>query len=97
MGNSIYVTMFDKFTITEEGVAAPPKDISLSGRSRRLWTLVAYLILHKDRGVSAQELIDVLWQEDCGESAQHAAEQCQPRENRTGKSRTHGRKATYLQ
>ena len=68
MGNSIYVTMFDKFTITEEGVAAPPKDIGLSGRSRRLWTLVAYLILHKDRGVSAQELIDVLWPEDCGDN-----------------------------
>ena len=67
MENSIQVTMFEKFTIQESG-SQQPRAISLSGRSRRLWTLVAYLILHRDRGVSAQELIDLLWPEACGDN-----------------------------
>ena len=67
MENSIQVTMFEKFTIRESG-SQQPRAISLSGRSRRLWTLVAYLILHRDRGVSAQELIDLLWPEACGDN-----------------------------
>ena len=40
-----------------------PHAVSLTGRSRRLWTLTAYLILNRNRGVSAQELIDLLWPE----------------------------------
>lgn len=57
-----YVTMFGKFTLKQEGMEVPHA-VSLTGRSRRLWTLTAYLILHRDRGVSAQELIDLLWPE----------------------------------
>ena len=49
------VTMFGKFTLKQEGMEVPHA-VSLTGRSRRLWTLTAYLILHRDRGVSAQEL-----------------------------------------
>lgn len=56
------VTMFGKFTLKQEGMEVPHA-VSLTGRSRRLWTLTAYLILHRDRGVSAQELIDLLWPE----------------------------------
>lgn len=33
----------------------------LTGRSRRLWTIIAYLIFHRNRGVSSAELIDLLW------------------------------------
>ena len=44
MGNKIYVTMLGKFTLREEGMAQPCT-ISLTGRSRRLWILVAYLAL----------------------------------------------------
>ena len=62
MAPSIRVTMLGKFTIAEGG-NAPVREISLTGRSRRLWTLTAYLIIHRDRGVSAQELIDLLWPE----------------------------------
>ena len=58
----IDVTMFGKFTLKQEGMEVPHA-VSLTGRSRRLWTLTAYLILHRDRGVSAQELIDLLWPE----------------------------------
>lgn len=62
MAKSIRVTMLGKFTLCESP-SEQPKAVSLTGRSRRLWTLVAYLILHRDRGVSAQELIDLLWPE----------------------------------
>lgn len=57
-----YVTMFGKFTLKQEGMEVPHA-VSLTGRSRRLWTLTAYLILNRNRGVSAQELIDLLWPE----------------------------------
>lgn len=56
------VTMFGKFTLKQEGMEVP-HTVSLTGRSRRLWTLTAYLILNRNRGVSAQELIDLLWPE----------------------------------
>ena len=58
----IDVTMFGKFTLKQEGMEVPHV-VSLTGRSRRLWTLTAYLILNRNRGVSAQELIDLLWPE----------------------------------
>lgn len=58
----VYVTMLGKFTLRQEGMEEP-HIVSLTGRSRRLWTLTAYLILHRDRGASAQELIDLLWPE----------------------------------
>lgn len=62
MADPIYVNMLGRFTITE-GTRPPMREISLTGRSKRLWTLIAYLILHRDRGVPAQELIDLLWPE----------------------------------
>lgn len=62
MDRSIRVTMLGKFTIYGPGLPRP-RVISLSGRSRRLWILVAYLIVHRERGVPAQELIDWLWPE----------------------------------
>lgn len=36
---------------------------SLTGRAHRLWLLIAYLIVNRGRGVSPQELIDLLWPE----------------------------------
>lgn len=58
----IKVKMLGQFTLQEEGMSEPQK-VNLAGRASRLWTLVAYLIIHRDRGVSAQELIDLLWPE----------------------------------
>lgn len=65
--------------VVDEGEAEPAKALSQSGRSsfvssatitasltgraRRLWLLIAYLIVNRDRGVSPQELIDLLWPE----------------------------------
>lgn len=60
MRESVEITMLGKFTIFGPGMVAP-KAVSLTGRARRLWILTAYLILNRDRGVSARELIDLLW------------------------------------
>lgn len=60
MENAIKVTMLGEYTFWEAGMARPCV-VSLTGRSRRLWMLVAYLIMHRDRGVPAQELIDLFW------------------------------------
>lgn len=67
MEKPIHVTMLGKFTLREEGMAKPCA-VSLTGRSRRLWILVAYLIIHRDRGVPAQELIDLLWPDAAGDN-----------------------------
>ena len=62
MQDFIEVTMLGKFTIYGPGMTGP-QAVSLTGRARRLWVIVAYLILNRERGVSASELIDVLWPE----------------------------------
>ena len=56
----IRVTMLEKFSIYGPGLVRP-RVVSLTGRSKRLWTMIAYLILHRDRGVPAQELIETFW------------------------------------
>lgn len=65
MADAIHVTMLGKLTLWEEGMGQPCT-VSLTGRSRRLWVLVAYLIIHRDRGIPAQELIDLLWPDATG-------------------------------
>lgn len=65
MADAIHVTMLGKLTLWEEGMGQPCA-VSLTGRSRRLWVLVAYLIIHRDRGIPAQELIDLLWPDATG-------------------------------
>lgn len=56
---TIHVEMLGGFSIYEEGSTGT--QINVAGRARQIWSLVAYLILHRVKGVSAQELIDVLW------------------------------------
>ena len=53
--------MLRNFTIQLED--NDPVTISLTGRAKRLWILIAYLIINKSRGVSAEELIGILWTE----------------------------------
>ena len=57
--------MLGRFSLQQTGMKEP-RMVSLAGRSGRLWTLVAYLILHRDRGIPAQELIDLLWPDGSG-------------------------------
>lgn len=60
--SDLLVTMFGNFSIrqndADEEVAVLSK---LGGRSRRLWILIAYLIINRENGVSGSELIDLLW------------------------------------
>lgn len=46
----IRATMLGRFALQQTGMKEPQM-VSLAGRSGRLWTLVAYLILHRDRGI----------------------------------------------
>ena len=46
-----------------------PVPIDLNGRSGRLWTLAAYLILHRETGVSTQELIEMFWPDNTNPSS----------------------------
>ena len=44
-------------------------DITVSdagNRSKKVWTLLAYLICNRDRSIPAQKLISLLWGDDCG-------------------------------
>lgn len=65
LDTTVYVTMMGKFTIYGAGLVRP-RVISLNGRSKRLWTLVAYLILNRERGVPAEELIELFWHDNGG-------------------------------
>ncbi len=57
---SMKITMLGTFTLWQPGMVEP-KTIELSGRAGRRGTLAAYLILHRDIGVTAQELFELLW------------------------------------
>ena len=53
------INMFGSFS-----VELNEKKIDDSGnRMRKIWLLIAYLFYHKNRSVSQQELIDILWEE----------------------------------
>lgn len=57
---SIQVRMLGEFSLTAGG-----NQISdTSNRSRKVWSLLAYLICNRDRVVSQKKLIDLLWGED---------------------------------
>lgn len=56
------VCMLGQFTLWQEGMEQP-QAVRLTGRSGRLWTLAAYLILQQEKGATTQELIDILWPE----------------------------------
>lgn len=54
----IKVNMLGQFSIYEGETGGV---VSLSGRAAKLWTLVAYLIMHRQTGATTQELIDLFW------------------------------------
>lgn len=58
----IQIRMLGEFSLHACG-----NTISEAGnRSRKVWGLLAYLICNRDRGVSQQKLIDLMWGEDSG-------------------------------
>ena len=71
---TLHVNMLGNFTIFQEtdtanananaeSVKVAEIAASLTGRAHRLWLLIAYLVVNRDRGVPPQELIDLLWPE----------------------------------
>ena len=56
--NSYYeITMFGEFTISNGKEMITDQ----ANRSKKVWTLLEYLIVHRQRAVTQKELIDLLW------------------------------------
>lgn len=66
--SKIEVTFFGDFTIKYNN-----KEISeKSFRSKKMWTLLEYLIAFRNKSIPSLELIDVLWKEDNSENPTNA-------------------------
>ena len=57
---NLHVQMLGEFTLSTQSVQISDRD----NRSRKLWMLLAYLIYHRRRPVTQDELIRILWNED---------------------------------
>ena len=57
MKSNYEITMFGEFTISNG------KEIitDQANRSKKVWTLLEYLIVHRERSVTQKELVDLLW------------------------------------
>ncbi len=60
MDTVLNVRMFGEFSISANGVSISDQD----NRSRKIWSLLAYLIVHHNKVVKQNELINILWSED---------------------------------
>ena len=58
----IRIRMLGGFYMEEGGhTVSGQEPINISGRARRIWSLIEYLIIHRDREVPVTELVDILW------------------------------------
>ena len=57
MNSNYEITMFGEFTISNGTEIITDQ----ANRSKKVWTLLEYLIVHRDRAVSQKELIQLLW------------------------------------
>ncbi len=57
MKNKVNITMLGTFSISYNGTTLTDE----INRSQKLWGVMAYLLVNKDRFVPAMELIDVFW------------------------------------
>lgn len=64
LNQTITVRMFGNFTIELDGKSIDDN----SNRSRKVWTLLAYLVYNRNRAVPQEELIDLLWGENDSDS-----------------------------
>ena len=55
MKSNYEITMFGEFTNGKEIIT------DQANRSKKVWTLLEYLIVHRDRAVMQKELVDLLW------------------------------------
>ena len=58
----VHVCTFGKFSITVGRVTIS----DTINRSNRIWNLLAYMFIHRDKSVTLSELIDAIWPEDDG-------------------------------
>ncbi|MEG2000269.1 MAG: BTAD domain-containing putative transcriptional regulator [Evtepia sp.] len=56
------ITMFGSFTISTNRAVLTDS----ANRSQKIWSVLAYLILHRNRAIPISELIDVFWENDGG-------------------------------
>ena len=56
---TIHIEMLGHLRILEPETGVD-ETINVAGRGRQIWELIIYLILHRNRGITAQELIDKL-------------------------------------
>lgn len=65
----LQIQVLGKFTLRYgEHVVSDEDD-----RSRKMWTVLAYLIYHRDKNISQQELVDLCWGDDTRSSDPHNA------------------------
>ena len=57
MNSGYEITMFGEFTISNGTEIITDQ----ANRSKKVWTLLEYLIVHRDRSVTQKELVDLLW------------------------------------
>lgn len=60
MKPALEVKMFGEFSISANGKSVSDND----NRSRKIWSLLAYLIMNRGKVVKQSELIQILWDED---------------------------------
>ena len=58
--NTIRIQMFGRFSLSANGFSIDDS----ANRSHKVWLLLAYLIYHRDRSVSQEELVKLLWGEE---------------------------------
>lgn len=66
--NFFYVTTLGELTISYKGRCVYDKN----NRSKKPWNFIAYMLINKDRDISADELISLIWDEDTESNTQGA-------------------------
>lgn len=56
----LYIRMFGEFSLRAGDVYI----VDYNNRSKKVWTLLAYLITHRSQVVTRRELLELLWKED---------------------------------
>lgn len=65
----LQIQVLGKFTLQYGQTTVSDED----DRSRKMWTVLAYLIYHREKAISQQELVDLCWGEDTRSSDPHNA------------------------
>lgn len=64
----LHVSMFGGFELCVDDVVMGDS----INRSRKMWNLLSYIIIHREKAISQQEFIDTLWGDDDGQNPVNA-------------------------